>query len=152
MASKLDVAVIVALAAGCALWIEQGHRVVIDAPTQSELAAAAAAAEAAAACPRNDDVPYSANCLAFLFGPNWQPNVAAPAPPPLAELTLPGSPPPCPDRDNVPYDAGCLAYLQGATTIGMRWRVSAPAMPAPVHAPSPVAVATSMPERPRDVK
>ena len=88
MASKLDVAVIVTLAAGCALWIEQGHRVVIDAPTQSELAAAAAAAEAAAACPRNDDVPYSANCLAFLFGPNWQTNVAAAAPPPQAQQVL----------------------------------------------------------------
>jgi hypothetical protein len=140
MVSKLDFAVVVALAAGCALWIEQGHRVVIDAPTQSELADAVATA----ACPNNDSVPYTANCLVFLFGTSWQPNEAVASPPlPLAEVTAPGSPAPCPDRDNVPYNAGCLAYLQGATTTGMRWRVSAPAIPAPFQVRVPVALATS---------
>ena len=70
MASKLDIAVILTLVAGGALWIEQGHWVVIDAPTPSELAAPAV--PPVAACPDNDDVPYSANCLAFLFSKNWQ--------------------------------------------------------------------------------
>jgi hypothetical protein len=72
MLSKLDLAIIVVLAAGCAFWIEQGQRVVIDAPTPSELAAAAAAP----ACPDNDSVPYSANCLLFLSGTNWQATIA----------------------------------------------------------------------------
>jgi hypothetical protein len=132
MASKLDLAVIVTLAAACALWVEQGHRVVIDAPTEDELAVVAAAA----ACPDSDNVPYSANCLVFLSGMNWQPNAAAaPPPPPRTEVAPPGSSAPCPERDNVPYSASCLVYLQGATTTGMRWRVSAPAMPLPVDAP-----------------
>src|SRR5215468_3221069 len=66
MVSKVDLAVVAALAAGCAFWIEQGHRITIDAPTPSELAEA----PSAAACPDNDRVPYSADCLAFLKGGN----------------------------------------------------------------------------------
>jgi len=58
--SKLDLAIIVALLAGCAFWVEQGHRVVIDAPSPSELAATA--------CADNDTMPYSANCLLFMYG------------------------------------------------------------------------------------
>ena len=140
MVSKLDLAVIVALVAGCALWVENGHRVIIDAPTEDELAAVAAAA----ACPDNDTVPYSARCLEFLkgasvSGTSWQANEPAATVPTdaprhteVASL-VPGAA--CPHNDNVPYSAGCLAFLKGATETGMRWRVSAPAMPAPVDAP-----------------
>jgi hypothetical protein len=136
MATKLDFVVIATVVAGCALWLEQGHRVVIDPPTQSELAAAAAAE----VCPDKDSVPASANCLAFLFGTNWQPTTAPAAPAPLehAEVAQPSFVVPCPDRDDVPYSASCLAYLQGSTTAGMRWRVSAP----PVQAPPPIAMAS----------
>ena len=31
--SKVDLAVVAALVAGCAFWIERGHRITIDAPT-----------------------------------------------------------------------------------------------------------------------
>ena len=61
MVSKFDLAVIVAAVAGGALWIEQRHHVVIDAPASSQLAARAPAA----ACPDNDNVPYSAGCIGF---------------------------------------------------------------------------------------
>jgi hypothetical protein len=80
--SKLDLAVIVAAILGGALWIEHGHRIVIDTPTRVELASPA--------CPDNDNVPYSASCIRFLGyvpGMNWQANaaesvVAPPARPP----------------------------------------------------------------------
>ena len=65
--SKLDLAIVVALVAGCAFWIERGQRVFIDAPTQSELAAAAAAA----ACSDSDSVPYSMDCIRFMSGTSW---------------------------------------------------------------------------------
>ncbi len=143
MVSKLDLAIIGALAAGCALWVEHGHRVVIDAPTESELAAAAAAA----ACPGSDSVPYGARCLDFLNGApapgmGVSANKAAHAPasdPPRRGEVAPPAAPACPDRDNVPYSVGCLAFLQGATTTGMRWRVSAPEDSTPVAAPTAVA-------------
>ena len=137
MLSKLDFAIGVMLIAGCAVWIEQGHRVVIDAPTPSELAAAAA-------CSDNDSVPYSSNCILFMSGTNWRAYAADSAttesqPARPAEVSL--ASPPCPDRDDVPYTARCLTYLQGATTAGMRWRVRAPAALAPLGAPTPVAAA-----------
>ena len=137
--SKLDLAIVVALVAGCGFWIEQGHRVVIDAPTPSELAAASA-------CPDHDSAPHSANCILFMSGDNGRVDAAEnatakPRPDRSAAVNPPTAAPPCPDRDTVPYSASCLAYLQGATTIGMRWRVSAPTMPAPLDAPTPVAAA-----------
>jgi hypothetical protein len=143
--SKLDLAIVVALVAGCAFWIERGQRVVIDAPTQSELAAAAAAAVVAAACPDSDSRPYSMDCIRFMSGTSWHAmsTVGAtdsrPAPP--AEVTLPTASPPCPDRDDVPYSDACLTYLQGATSLGMRWRIRAPATPASLDGPTPVATA-----------
>src|SRR5262245_11607664 len=120
MLSKLDLTIIVVLAAGCAFWIEQGQRVVIDAPTPSERAAAAAAS----ACPDNDSVPYSANCLLFLSGTNWRVNADIPVAESPSTQQTEAEPPdsaPCPNRDNVPYTARCLAFLQGATSAGMRW-------------------------------
>ena len=140
--SKLDLAIVVALVAGCAFWIERGQRVFIDAPTQSELAAAAAVA--ASACPDSDSMPYSMDCIRFMSGTSWQamPTAGAAAdskPARPAEASLPAGSSPCPDRDTVPYSDECLAYLQGATTLGMRWRIRAPPTPAPLDAPTPVA-------------
>ena len=138
--SKLDLAIVVALVAGCAFWIERGQRVVIDAPTQSELAAAAVAA---AACPDSDSVPYSLDCIVFMSGTNWRSNPAETADrqPARPAAVSPPDAFPCPERDNVPYSDACLAYLQGATTLGMRWRIRAPATPAPPDVPTPVATA-----------
>jgi hypothetical protein len=59
--SKLDLAIVLVSIAGGALWIEQGHRVVIDAPV-------AEAVVASAVCSDTDAVPYSAACLAYLDG------------------------------------------------------------------------------------
>jgi hypothetical protein len=137
--SKLDLAIGIALIAGCVFWIERGHRVVIDAPTQAELAAATAAA---AACPDNDSTPYSADCILFMSGTNWRANsaeTASPQPALPAEASPIGASSPCPERDDIPYSAACLAYLQGA---GVRWRVRAPPPPAPLKAPTPLARAS----------
>ena len=137
--SKLDLAIVVTLVAGCAFWIERGQRVVIDAPTQSELTAAAAVA--AAACPDNDSMPYSMDCIRFMSGTSWRAmsmGAAAdsqPARPAQASLATGSSP--CPERDDVAYSDACLAYLQGATALGMQWRIRAPAMP--IDTPTPVA-------------
>jgi len=81
LVSKFDLAVIVAAIAGGAIWIEQRHHVVIDAPARAELASIAPAA----ACPDNDNAPYSAGCIVFLgsgylSGMNWQANAAEGAP------------------------------------------------------------------------
>ena len=83
MVSKLDLAVTIAAIVGGALWIEQRHHIVIDAPSRAEIDTRAPAA----ACPDNDDVPYSAGCIVFLgssylSGMNWQANAAESAPRP----------------------------------------------------------------------
>jgi hypothetical protein len=115
--SKLDLAIVLVAIAGGALWIEQGHRVVIDAPV-------AEAVVASAACSDTDAVPYSAACLDYLNltsvpAPRLQVAAAAPAP--------------CPDNDRVPYSPSCIAFMTGATETGMRWRATAgaPTIPAP---------------------
>ena len=61
MVSRLDHAVIIACVAAC-LWIEQAHRIVIEAPTLTKIAPPAAAAP----CADSDNMPYSASCLLFL--------------------------------------------------------------------------------------
>ena len=71
--SKLDLAVIVAAIAGGALWIEHGHRIDHRSAGSRRIRRAAPAA----ACPDNDNVPYSAGCIAFLgsgyaSGMRWQ--------------------------------------------------------------------------------
>ncbi|MBX9774629.1 MAG: hypothetical protein K2Y71_09460 [Xanthobacteraceae bacterium] len=115
--SKLDLAVVVVAIAGGALWIEQGHRVVIDAPV-------AEAAVASAACSDSDAVPYSAACLEYLK--------AAPEPAPRPRVVA-VAPAPCPDNDRVPYSASCIAFMASGTETGMRWRPTAgpPSIPAP---------------------
>jgi hypothetical protein len=79
--SKLGLAVIVVAVVGGALWIEHGHRIVIEASPPADLALLARAA----ACPDNDTMPYSASCIAFLEGGpatqfQWRANAAAAIP------------------------------------------------------------------------
>jgi hypothetical protein len=119
MVSKVDLAVVAALVAGCALWIERGHRIAIDAPTPLELAAAEAAATAAA-CPDNDRGPYSEDCLAFLKGASnttigWRMTAAGEKPAGLVDLPEHAEVawPVCPDNDNRPYPPACLKFLSG---------------------------------------
>ena len=75
--SRIDLLVIVVAIVAGALWIEQRHHVVIDAPAPAEVASP----PPAAACLDNDNVPYSAGCLRFLSGGHlsgagWQANAA----------------------------------------------------------------------------
>ena len=63
MASKLDLAAIVAAACGM-LSIEHGNHIFTDVPVRTERSAL----EAAADCSDNDNMPYTANCLIFLEG------------------------------------------------------------------------------------
>jgi hypothetical protein len=115
MVSKVDLAVVAALIAGCTFWIERGHRITIDAPTPSELAAT----PAAKACPDNDRGPYSADCLAFLKGDSdppagWQIVVVRTAAMPAYESKRPDlSAAACPVNDNMPYPPDCLRFLSG---------------------------------------
>ena len=117
---RTDIAVIVIAVASSVMWIEQGHRVVIDAPV------ADTASSVAAACSDTDAVPYSTTCLEYI---NVSPD-AAPRPRVVASFAAPA---PCPDNDRVPYSASCIAFLKGATETGMRWRATAEpsSIPAP---------------------
>ena len=110
---KLGLVIVLAVTGGV-LWIEHGHRVVIDAPVAAEALAPAAATP----CPDNDTMPYDARCLEYL-------KVATqPAPRARLAVVIRGDvqPAPCPDNDKVPYSASCIAFLKGATETGMRWR------------------------------
>ncbi len=117
--------IVLAVLAGGALWIEQGHRVVIDAP----VAAQAQTLAAAAACPENDTVPYDSRCLEYLKVPVE----TAPRPQVVAVLRQAPAGAECPDSDRVPYSQGCIAFLTGATETGMRWRATA----GPIFMPGP---------------
>jgi hypothetical protein len=120
---KLELAILLAAVLGGALWIEQGHRVVIDAPAAVQVHSLAAAP----ACPDNDTVPYDARCLDFmnvLAEPALRRPVTA-----VQEVAAA----PCPDNDKVPYSASCIAFLKGATETGMQWRATA----APAFIPTP---------------
>jgi hypothetical protein len=112
--------VIVGALAGAALWIEHGHRIVTDAPTATELDALAASR----ACPDNENMPYTAGCLAFLQGsagsePRWRPTAAANMPatrssmPKDLEWTSAAPRAACADSDAVPYTSGCIAFMTG---------------------------------------
>jgi len=115
MASKLDLAAILAAVACGVLVIEHGHQIFTDAPMdRSELAAAA--------CPDNDNMPYPAGCLSFLQGepaspvPRGRtaertPATASVAPKQIAQSIAPGAE--CPALDSVPYSASCIAFMTG---------------------------------------
>jgi hypothetical protein len=117
--SKLDLAVIVGVIAGATLWIEHGHRVNIERPTDAALVA-----PVGAICPDNDSVPYGPSCLAFLgddasnrarrantaAGPaalvSYDPSRSAEVGPFAAARA-------CPDNDNRPYTPSCVRFLSG---------------------------------------
>jgi len=106
---KVDIMVMIAIACG-ALWIERGHRVVIEAPAAADLGKPAISA----GCPDTDTLPYSASCLAYLNVPAERGR--------LQTIAAPAPPMPCPDTDQVPYSASCIAFLEGATRTGMPWQ------------------------------
>jgi hypothetical protein len=123
LVSKVDVALFAAMALG-ALVIENGHRIAIVAPEPVERAAQ----PPASACPDNDKVPYSTECLNFMkgateLGMRWrirpepqltvpqttvpQTNRPVPVERPLTSASA------CPTSDNVPYSSRCIAFLNG---------------------------------------
>jgi hypothetical protein len=115
---KLDLAVAALVAAGM-LWIEHEHRIIIGTPVAAEVAA-----PEASACPATDDVPFSADCIAFMGGggggvlPDIHSRVsAAPSAPAVspeaygrAELHAPACPP---SNENAPYSATCIKFMSG---------------------------------------
>jgi hypothetical protein len=110
---------IVASIASTVLCIEHGHQIFTDAPTPTELSSLAAAA----ACPASENIPYSANCIAFMQGGvasdmrgpvNAEEKVAtAQSSPKHIELISPALGAACPDNENTPYSSNCIAYLTG---------------------------------------
>jgi len=118
LVSKVDVALFAAMAFG-ALLIENGHRIAIVAPEPVERAAQ----QPAAACPDNDKVPYSTECLNFMkgateLGMRWriraEPQLAVPQtnrPVPLERPVTSATA--CPMNDSVPYSSRCIAFLNG---------------------------------------
>jgi hypothetical protein len=110
--SGLDLAVVAALAVGL-LWVEHEHRIIIATPAAAEVAPSPAPV-----CPDTDDVPFSADCIAFINGgaspdvrsnPNAHATAASPDAQP-AELQDPA----CPSsNENAPYSADCLKFLSG---------------------------------------
>jgi hypothetical protein len=111
--SKFDVAIVVVVAAGM-LWIEHGQRISIATPTAAETSAASA-------CPDNDSVPFSADCIAFIDGgvsPAARTRVSAmtnrsaasPHVSRYAESRAPACPP---SNENGPYSARCIKFLSG---------------------------------------
>ena len=111
--SKFDLAIVVVVAAGI-LWIEHGHRTSIATPTTAET-------PAASACPDNDSVPFSADCIAFIDG-GASPAARTPANamtsasavPPLARRYAEAHAPACPpSNENGPYSARCIKFLSG---------------------------------------
>jgi hypothetical protein len=71
MSAKLDVPVIVAAIAAVVLITEHKQHLSADVPMR---ALRSVIAETAAPCPDKDNVPYTADCIAFLTGPLWTPN------------------------------------------------------------------------------
>ncbi len=102
--SKLGLALVVAVFGGM-IWLEQGHRMVIEPRTL-----------AAATCAESDDVPYSADCLSFLQGAASDQlrtisTIAPPLGPPAGWTVVAGAA--CPDNDNAPYSTRCVEFMSG---------------------------------------
>jgi hypothetical protein len=62
MGPKLNIVVLLAFLVGGMLWIERGHRVVIEPPQLKEHHP----------CPDSDAMPYTARCIEFMLGSNFQ--------------------------------------------------------------------------------
>jgi hypothetical protein len=130
LVSGLDRAAIIASIAGAVLWIEHGHRIDIEPG-----AGMAFAASVARVCPESENVPYSADCIAFMDGDNASNvviRVNAERGTPAGSAHRPGSTesadPACPaNNENVPYSADCLRFLSG-----WFWRPHVPDSAAPV--------------------
>jgi hypothetical protein len=113
--SKLDLAVVAVMAAGM-LWIEHEHRIIIGTPAAVEIAP-----PGASVCPDTDDVPFSADCIAFIDGgvmPDIQSGARTAASAPVASLDGPErsalDAPACPSsNENAPYSAACIKFLSG---------------------------------------
>jgi hypothetical protein len=58
-----NVLVLVAVVGGLMVWLEHSHRIRIEAPTLTE-----ASAQPTQACPVNESVPFSPECMAFIQG------------------------------------------------------------------------------------
>jgi len=107
---------IAALIAAAVLWIEHGNRIDSDTPV-----GAANAAAAGTVCPDSENVPYSADCIAFMQGDVasevWvslrEPAKHLPVTPmhPVASADTSGAP--CPSNENVSYSAPCIRFLSG---------------------------------------
>jgi hypothetical protein len=108
--SKLDLAAVAALALAM-LWIEHEHRIVVAAPASAEAASAARSV-----CPATDDVPFSADCIAYIEGGVLPDASAKPNAAPLdAQRRVALHDPACPpNNENAPYSADCLKFLSGS--------------------------------------
>ena len=107
---------IVALIAAAVLWIEHGNRIDAETPVS-----AANAAPAGTVCPESENLPYSADCIAFMQG-DFASGVRVslhelaknlPSPPTLVVGSADPSGAPCPSNENVPYSANCIRFLSG---------------------------------------
>jgi len=113
--SKLDLA-IVALVAGGMLWIEHQHRIVVATPAAAEIAP-----PAASPCPATDDVPFSADCIAFIDGgslPDLRARMRQAGRAFAVEIDARGRAalhaPACPpSNENAPYSKDCIRFLSG---------------------------------------
>lgn len=122
---KSRLAVIAASITGAVLWIEHGHRIDIATPTGAALAASVAA------CPGNDSVPYSTDCIVFMQGsatPDRRGRVHAAERTTDVVAAVELAAPACPaNNENVPYSADCIRFMSG-----WFWQVSAVERPAAV--------------------
>src|SRR5262249_40562706 len=93
-----------------------GNRIETETPV-----GAANAAPAGTVCPDSENVPYSADCIAFMQGDvasgvrvSWHVSTKnVPAPPTQAVGSLDTSGTPCPSNENAPYSATCIRFLSG---------------------------------------
>jgi hypothetical protein len=75
--SKLNLAILAA-AVGGVMWIEHAHRIAIRSPAPAEVAGLNTPA-----CPENESVPFSADCMMFIqggAGPDLRPGADATRP------------------------------------------------------------------------
>lgn len=113
--TKLDLAVVAAIAGGL-LWIEHSHRVVIGTPAAAEVAPSPTSV-----CPDTDDVPFSADCLAFIGGGMPPKSRSGAINVSGVGMALAGGlerveqhVPACPaSNENAPYSAKCIQFLSG---------------------------------------
>jgi hypothetical protein len=107
---------IAAFIAAAVLWIEHGNRIDSDTPV-----GAANAAPAGTVCPDSENVPYSADCIAFMQGDVAsevrvslrEPAKYLPVTPTQAVGSAEALGAPCPSNENAPYSANCIRFLSG---------------------------------------